>query len=83
MPALNGANMHEHIFAAVVRLTETEALLAVEPSYSSLRHEILPSLHVQAGHAPAQPDEFEILGKVVSLARSSRRGQVVRAETRS
>jgi hypothetical protein len=30
--------VHEDILAAVIRLDETEALLAIEPLYGSLRH---------------------------------------------
>src|SRR5690606_7047220 len=41
--ALDGTDVHENILTAVVRLDETEALLAVEPLYSSLRHETLLS----------------------------------------
>ena len=37
--ALNGADVHEHILAAIVRLDEAKAFLAVEPLYGSLRHE--------------------------------------------
>src|ERR1700723_1979496 len=37
--ALNGADVHEDILAAIVRLDEAKAFLAVEPLYGSLRHE--------------------------------------------
>jgi hypothetical protein len=33
--------MHEDILAAVIRLDEAKAFLAVEPLYGSLRHETL------------------------------------------
>ncbi len=36
--AFDGADVHEHIFAAVTRLDEAKPFLAVEPLYSSLRH---------------------------------------------
>ena len=36
--ALNGADVNEHILAAIVRLDEAKAFLAVEPLYGSLRH---------------------------------------------
>jgi len=41
--ALDGADVHEHILAAVFRLDETKAFLAVEPLHGSLRHETLLS----------------------------------------
>ena len=37
--ALDGADVHENILAAVIRLDEAKAFLAVEPLYGSLRHE--------------------------------------------
>jgi hypothetical protein len=36
--AFDSADVHEHVLAAVIRLDETEAFLAVEPLYDSLRH---------------------------------------------
>src|SRR4051794_19753667 len=36
--AFNGADMNEDILAALVRLNESEALLAVKPLHSSRRH---------------------------------------------
>ena len=38
--ALNCADVHEHIFAAVAGLNETEALLGVKPLHGSRRHGI-------------------------------------------
>jgi hypothetical protein len=38
--ALYGANVHEYILAAVDRLNEAKALLAVEPLYGSLSHRV-------------------------------------------
>ena len=40
---LDGADVHENILAAVIRLDEAKAFLAVEPLYGSLRHETLLS----------------------------------------
>jgi len=40
---LYGADMDEHILAAVIRLDEAKAFLAVEPLHGSLRHETFPS----------------------------------------
>ena len=36
--ALDSADVHEHIGAAIARRDETEALLAVEPLHSTSRH---------------------------------------------
>jgi hypothetical protein len=36
--AFDSADVDEHVLAAVIRLDEAEALLAVEPLYGSLRH---------------------------------------------
>ena len=36
--AFDGADMHENVLAAVIRLDEAEAFLAVEPLHGSLRH---------------------------------------------
>src|SRR4029077_16895326 len=36
--AFDRADVHEDIFTAVIRLDESEALLAVEPLHGSLRH---------------------------------------------
>src|SRR5262249_33585783 len=41
--ALDRADVHENILAAVIRLDETIALLAVEPLHDSLSHMTLPS----------------------------------------
>jgi hypothetical protein len=41
--ALDGADVHENILAAVIGLDEAKAFLAVEPLYGSLRHETLLS----------------------------------------
>jgi hypothetical protein len=35
---LDGADVHENILAAVIRLDEAKAFLVVEPLYGSLRH---------------------------------------------
>ena len=41
--AFDGADVDEYILAAVIRLDETKAFLAVEPLYDSLRHKTLLS----------------------------------------
>jgi hypothetical protein len=43
---LDRADVNEHILAAVIRLNEAEALLAVEPLYSARTHENVLSLTV-------------------------------------
>src|SRR5580698_4470751 len=47
--ALNGADVNEHILAAIVRLDEAKAFLAVEPLYGSLRHENFFQVRVRIG----------------------------------
>jgi hypothetical protein len=53
--ALDGADMHEDIFAAVIRLDKAKAFLAVEPLHSSLRHASLLSSPCFDGRARARP----------------------------
>jgi hypothetical protein len=36
--ALNRADVHKHVLAAIIRLNEAEAFLAVEPFHGSLHH---------------------------------------------
>ena len=36
--ALDGADVHEHILASIIRLDETKAFLAIEPLHGSLSH---------------------------------------------
>src|ERR1700679_2294720 len=43
--AFNGADVNEHIVAAVVRLDKSEALLPIEPLHSTCRHLLLQSAH--------------------------------------
>jgi hypothetical protein len=71
--ALDCADMHEYVFAAIIRLNESEALLAVEPFHCSLCHKMYPSLRVQNSRALARFDELEILEEVLSLARFAAR----------
>src|SRR5215470_6354549 len=76
--AFNRADVHEDIFAAVIRLDEAEALLDIEPLYGSLRHIALLSLRVSSGHARAQPVRSSFGGKSSVRRGDARRGQVVR-----
>ena len=46
--ALDGADVYEHIVAAVVRLDKPEAFLAVEPLHSTCRHFLLQSAEAHA-----------------------------------
>src|SRR5690606_32464496 len=43
--ALDGRNVHEHVLAAVIRLDEAEAFLAVEPLHGAGLHELSLSGH--------------------------------------
>jgi len=43
--SFDGADVNEYIFAAVVRLYESEALLGIEPFNSTCRHFLLQSAH--------------------------------------
>ena len=53
--ALDGADVNEHILAAVIRLDEAKALLAVEPLYGSDRHEMILSGTSLNGRTDARP----------------------------
>jgi len=44
--AFDGADVHEDILAAVVRLDKAEAFLAIEPLHGSLRHKFFSQLSV-------------------------------------
>ncbi len=77
--AFDRADMHENILAAIIRLDETEAFLAVEPLYGSLRHEKLLSDTCLVGpRGCAAGSVVENWKKVFSPTQSTRRGQVVR-----
>ena len=49
--ALDRADVNEHIVAAVVRLNESKALLAVKPLHSTCRHFLLQSAYAQVPRA--------------------------------
>ena len=42
----DGADVHEDILAAIIRLDEAEAFLTIEPLYRSLRHMTVLSMRV-------------------------------------
>src|ERR1700720_1609370 len=74
--AFDRADMHEHILAAVIRLDEAEAFLAIEPFHGSLCH--ISSLRCVCNEAARQRSRFvRVLGKVISPTRM-RRGQLIR-----
>jgi hypothetical protein len=58
----NGADVHEDILAAVIRLDKAEAFLAVEPLYCTLRHMTFFQVRVQVGCAVAQPCQCSRFG---------------------
>ena len=77
--ALDGADMDEDVPIASVRLNEAEAFLAVKPFYCSRDHEVLSSIKGTFKLTDNSVTKFEIFcGEVLSQARCSRRGQVVR-----
>jgi hypothetical protein len=74
--AFDRADMHEHILAAVIRLDEAKAFLAIEPFHGSLCH--ISSLRCVCNEAARQRSRFvRVLGKVISPTRM-RRGQLIR-----
>jgi hypothetical protein len=55
--ALDRADVHEDILAAVIRLDEAEAFLAVEPLHDSLRHMLVFQIVPNTGDIPrSRPD---------------------------
>ena len=81
--AFDGADVDEYILAAVIRLDETKAFLAVEPLYDSLRHKTLLSGTCLFGRAVAQPAHIDRdLEEGRQSDAKARRGQVGSAETR-
>jgi hypothetical protein len=63
--AFDRANVHEDVLAAVIRLDESEALLAIEPLHSSLRHVSFFSTCALRPRSSAA-SSFEIWRKVVN-----------------
>ncbi len=75
--AFDRADMHEHILAAVIRLDEAKAFLAIEPFHGSLRH--ISSLRCVCNEAARQRSRFvRVLEKSRQSDANARRGQVVR-----
>jgi hypothetical protein len=61
--ALDRADVHEDISAAVVRLDEPEAFLAVEPFHSTCRHFSLQSASMSRNHHANQFNVVDVFGK--------------------
>jgi hypothetical protein len=82
--ALDCADVNEHILAAVIRLNEAEALLAVKPLYSARAHKNVLSIAVHtwalAGEifACLYPD-LSILEKGLKRARPSSAGEAAQS----
>jgi hypothetical protein len=76
--AFDSTDVHEHILAAVIRLDETEAFLAIKPFYRTLRHMTLLSGACVGGPRSCAAGRCSRFGEVVSPTRRARRGQVVR-----
>jgi hypothetical protein len=76
--AFDSTDVHEHILAAVIRLDEAEAFLAIKPLYCTLRHMTFFQVRVSVGRTVVRPGYVRDLGEVVSPTRMARRGQVVR-----
>jgi hypothetical protein len=63
--AFDRANVHEYVLAAVIRLDESEAFLAIEPLHGSLRHISFFSTYATRPRASAA-SSLEIWREVVS-----------------
>src|SRR6516165_8441109 len=74
--------MHEDVLAAAIGGNEAVALLSVEPLHRSRRHGIVFLSRASAiSRALTQPVRSRFWEKLVSQARSSRQGQVVRPKS--
>src|SRR5579883_901025 len=72
---LNGTDVHEDILAAVIRLNETKAFLAIEPLHCSLRHQVLLSdIALRSPHPSAVCSSCSRFGRS-SLVRRESRGE--------
>ena len=69
--AVDRANVHEDIFAAIIRLDEAEALLVVEPLHGSLRHIVLLFSYVCNGATQQRSYPTPVRGETKSSSRSS------------
>src|ERR1700731_4444671 len=61
--AFDGADMDEHVLAAVIRLNEAVAFLRIEPLYGALAHGSCPSVSacVEAARHCAKPGFIDVL----------------------
>jgi hypothetical protein len=57
--ALDRADVHKHVIAAVGGLDETEALLAVEPLHSTCCHSLLQSAHAHSSRG-CRTNQFNV-----------------------
>jgi hypothetical protein len=64
--AFDRADVHEDIFAAIVRLDKAEALLVIEELHGSLRHMTVLSGTCVVGPRVSAANSFEFWRKVVS-----------------
>jgi hypothetical protein len=55
--------VHEHILAAVIRLDEAEAFLAIKPFYRALRHMTFFQVRVSVGRTVVRPGYIRDLGR--------------------
>src|ERR1700730_14111993 len=76
--AFDGADMDEHVLAAVIRLNEAVAFLRIKPLYGALAHGSCPSVSacVEAARHCAKPGFIDVLesslaGRVTTRAKSS------------
>jgi hypothetical protein len=58
--AFDSTDVHEHILAAVIRLDEAEAFLAIKPFYRALRHMTFFQVRVSWAAQLCGPVMFEI-----------------------
>src|SRR5215472_8899242 len=80
--ALNRADVHENVFAAVIRLDEAEAFLAIEPLHGSLRHIALLSVGVTRQSVNAAGSVHSRFGGNSSVRRGCAAGPSRSAEAR-
>jgi hypothetical protein len=81
--AFDGADVHEDILAAVIRLDEPEAFLDIEPLHGSLRHLALLSVTCVVRPRVSAAGWFEFWRKVVSPTRGCAARPSRSAEARS
>jgi hypothetical protein len=86
--ALDGADVHEHILGAIIRLNKAEALLGIEELYSSNRHRSSLSrfslnalgAHRRGGNYPSFGSSLGSAAQTGSVSARSAENQVVRGD---